>query len=179
MVLRVLPVDATVVEVSVIAAVVKVAPVETTDTAVADAKVTATAAVVPAPDSVQFRVLTPVPKVVSVTVTALVPAVPALETLTASKPAIVTDGGSAKARAVVDTRFNVSVPEPPAMLSKLLKVKLAALNVSLPAVLVVPASPLSVPEVSTLVVSVQYLSRKSLICKVIISLQFINDDITT
>ena len=33
--------------------------------------------------------------------------------------------------------------------------------------------------VSMPVVSVQYPSSKSLICKVIISLQFINDDITT
>lgn len=155
MVLRVLPVEAAVVEVSVIAAVVKVTPVETTDTLVADANVTSTAAVEPTPASVQFSDLTPVPKVVSVTVTALVPAVPELETFTVSKPAIVTDGCSAKARAVVDTRFNVSVPEPPLILSKLVKVPLAELNVSLPAVLVVPASPLSEPEVSTPVVSGQ------------------------
>jgi hypothetical protein len=51
-------------------------------------------------------------------------------------------------------------------------------NVSLPVVLFVPEEPTS-EELSAPVVSVRYLSRKSLICKVIIYLEFINDDITT
>ena len=152
-VFKVLPVEAVVVDVSVTSTFVQATPVEINETSVADAKVTDAVVVVPIPASVQANFVTPVPNVVLATNTALVPAVPELETFTVSKPAIVTDGCSAKARAVVDTRFNVSVPEPPLILSKLVKVKLAALNVSLPAVLVVPASPLSAPEVSTPVVS--------------------------
>ena len=153
---RVLPVDATVVDVSVIAAVVNVTPVETTDTSVADAKVTATVDVVPAPASIQFSDLTPVPKVVLVTKTALVPAlVPEFETLTVSNPAMVVDAGTANAEVADQATFKVSVvPAPPLMLSKLFKVRLVTLNVSLPAVLVVPAEPSIVPETSTPVVSV-------------------------
>ena len=94
MVLRVLPVEATVVDVSVIAAVVKVTPVETTEISVAEAKVTETAAVVPAPASMWLNFVTPVPNVVLVTVTALVPE---LEIFTFSKPAIVAEAGTANA----------------------------------------------------------------------------------
>ena len=98
MVLRVLPVEATVVDVSVIAAVVKVTPVETTEISVAEAKVTETAAVVPAPASMWLNFVTPVPNVVLVTVTALVPAlVPELEIFTFSKLAIVAEAGTANA----------------------------------------------------------------------------------
>ena len=79
-----------------------------------------------------------------VTVTALVPAVPALDTLTISKPAIVVDGASANAKAVVEAIFNVSVPSPPLILSKEERVVFAALNVSFP---LVPGK-LSTPVVS-------------------------------
>ena len=93
---------------------------------------------------------------------------PELETLTVSKPAIVLDGASAKLVRLFDTRFNVSVPAPPLILSKLFKVPFAELNVSLPPVPVVPAEPTKEPDVSTPVVSVRYLLCKLLICKVII-----------
>ena len=59
------------------------------------------------------------------------------------------------------TMFNVSVPSPPLIESKAVSVSCVALNVSLPAVLVVPPVPAptnepgAVPDVSTPVVSVQ------------------------
>lgn len=79
--------------------------------------------------------------------------------LTSSMPEKVTDAGIAKV--VSEAIFSVSVPAPPAMLSKEFRVfdaavvEICALNVSLLAVLVVPAEPKSVPEASAPAVSGQ------------------------
>jgi len=73
--------------------------------------------------------------------------------LITSNPAIVVEGGFAYAKAAVEAIFNVSVPAPPLILSKLLIVEFVALNTSLPEVLVVPLEPTKVPDVSTPVVS--------------------------
>lgn len=64
-----------------------------------------------------------------------------------SNPAIVVEGGFAYAKAAVEAIFNVSVPAPPLILSKLLIVEFVALNASFPADPVIE----STPEVSELI----------------------------
>lgn len=58
-----------------------------------------------------------------------------------SNPAITTDGGSVNAAPAADAIFNVSIPVPALMLSKLFKVKSVALNVSAVAAPVMVSTP--------------------------------------